>query len=62
MLKIIPDNNYKANIESLLCNMTYLFKYNMKTIQFIEFSNLEVFYVNNFQVRTNVNMELQLQA
>lgn len=60
-MRIMPNNKCKAIIDFLLYNGTYFFTYDMKTTKLREFSDLKIFYVKNFQVCTNVAVELQLQ-
>lgn len=62
LVRIMPDNESKANVDSLLYNGTYLFTYDGKTIESEQFPDLEIFYVNNFQVYTSVAIEMQLQS
>ena len=61
-MKIMPNNKYKANIDSLLCNEIYFFIYDMKKTKPGQFPDPKMFYVNNFQVCTSVAMEVQLQS
>lgn len=56
------DKKCKANVNSLLCNKTYPFMYNMKITEPKQFPDLEKFYIDNFQVFTSVAVEMQLQA
>ncbi len=60
MMKIIPDNMCKANVDSLLYYGIYPFIYDVKTTELGQFPDPEIFYVNNFQVYTSVTIELRL--
>ncbi len=62
IVRIISNNKYKANVDSLLCNATYYFTYNVKMIEPGQFSDPRMFHVNNFQVCISVAMEVQLQS
>ncbi len=60
MVRIIPDNECKANVDSLLYNGTYSFTYDVKTIELGQFPDLGIFYINNFQVCTSVVVEMRV--
>lgn len=62
LVRIMLNNKCKTNIDSLLCNRTYFFTYDMKTTKPRQFSDLKMFRVNNFQVCTSVALEMQLQS
>ena len=62
LVKIIPDDKCKVNVNSLLCNRTYSFTYDMKTTKPEQFSDPEIFHVDNFQVCTSIAVEVQLQS
>ncbi len=55
------DNECKANIDSLLCNKTSSFTYDVKITELGQLPDLEIFYIDNFQVYTSVAMEVQVQ-
>ncbi len=48
LVRIIPDDEYKANVDSLLCDGTYLFTYDVKTTEPEQFPDPGIFHVNNF--------------
>lgn len=50
MMRIMPSNVCKANVDSLLCDGTYLFMYDVKITEPRQSPDLGIFYVNNFQV------------
>lgn len=58
MVRIMPDDKCKANVHAPLCNKTYLFTYDIKTIQPGQFSDLGIFHVDNFQICINVAIEV----
>ncbi len=58
MVRIIPDDKSKANIDFLLCDGTYPFTYNIKTTEPEQFPDSEIFHVNNFQVCISVAVEV----
>ncbi len=60
LVRIMPDDECKANVDSLLCDKTYLFMYDIKTTEPGQFPDPEMFHVNNFQVCTSVAMEMQV--
>lgn len=62
IVKIMPDDEGKVQVESLFCNGTYSFMYDVKITKPRQFPDLRVFHVNNFQVDTSVAVEVQLQA
>ncbi len=62
MVRIMSDNKYKANVDSLFCNWTYSFIYNVRTTELGQFLNLRIFYINNFQVCTSIAVDVQLQS
>ncbi len=62
LVRIIPDDECKANVDSLLCDGTYPFMYDMKITKSGKFPDPGMFYVNNFQVCTSVAMEVQVQS
>lgn len=62
MIKIMPDDECKIKVESLLCDRIYRFIYDMKTIKPGKFPNPRVFHIQNFQVGTSIAVEVQLQA
>lgn len=43
MVKIMLDNEYRVNVESLLCDETYLFIYDVKTTELGQFPDFESF-------------------
>ena len=62
LMRIILDDECKANIDSLFYNKTYSFTYDVKTTEFEQFLNPGMFHIDNFQVCTSVAMEMQLQS
>lgn len=62
MVRIIPDDEYKINIDSQLYDETYLFTYDIKTTELGQFSDPGMFYVDNFQVCIIVAVKVRLQA
>lgn len=58
LVRIILYNEYKANIDSSVCNGTYFFLYDVKTTKLGQFPDLRIFYVNNFQFCTSVTAEV----
>ncbi len=62
LVKIMPDNKCKTRVKGLLCDGIYLFTYDMKTTKLGEFPDPGVFHVDNFQVGTNVAMEVRLKS
>ncbi len=62
LVRIISDDECKANVDSLLCNGTYPFTYDVKTTEPGQFPDLKMFHVNNFQVCNNVAIEIQVQS
>ena len=54
------DNKYKASVNFLLYNKTYLFMYDVKTTEPGQFPNPKIFLVNNFQVCICIAVEVQL--
>ncbi len=58
----MSDEEYKVNVDSLLCNGTSFFTYDVKTTEPGQFPDPGIFYVNNFQVSTNVAMEGRVQS
>ena len=62
MVRIMPNNECKVNVDSLLCNGTYPFTYDVKTTEPGQFTDPKIFHVNNFQVFISVIIEVQLQA
>ncbi len=62
LVRIMSDNKCKAKVDSLLCNGTYSFTYDMKTTELGQFPDPEIFHVNNFQVCTSVAVEVRVQS
>lgn len=62
IVRIMPNNKCKINVNFLLCNKTYLFTYNIKITELRQFPDSEIFYVDNFQVFISITIEVQLQA
>ena len=60
--RIMPDNECKDNVDSLLCDGTYFFTYNVKTTEPGQFSDPEMFHINNFQVYISVAIEMRVQS
>ncbi len=60
-VRIMPDNECKANVDFLLCDSTYPFMYDVKTTKLGQFSDPEMFHVDNFQVCTSVAMEVRVE-
>ncbi len=54
LIRIIPDNECKANVDSLLYDGTYPFTYDVKTTELGQFPDPGMFHVDNFQVCTSV--------
>ena len=48
IVRTMLDDKCKIIIDSLLCNATYSFKYNVKTTEPEEFPDQRIFYVDNF--------------
>lgn len=59
-MKIMADDKSKANVNFLLYNETYPFMYDMKTTELGQFSDLEIFHFDNFQVCTSITVEVEL--
>lgn len=62
MVKIMSNDKCKANVNFLLYNRIYCFMYNIKTTEPELFSDLGMFYIDNFQVCISIAMEVRLQA
>ncbi len=62
LVKIMPDDECKANVDSLLCDGTYSFKYDVKTTELGQFLDPDMFHVDNFQVCTSVAVEMRVQS
>ncbi len=62
LVKIMPDDECKTRVKSLLCDGTYPFTYDVKTTKPGEFPDPGVFHVDNVQVGTSVAMEMRLQS
>ncbi len=62
LMRIIVDDECKANLDSVLCNETYSFTYNVKMTEPGQFLDPGMFHVNNFQVCTSVLVEVRLQS
>ncbi len=62
LVRIMPENECKANVDSLFCDGTYPFTYDMKTTESGQFSDPGMFHVNNFQVCTSVAVEVRVQS
>lgn len=62
IVRIIPNNKCKGDVDFLLCNRTYSFMYDVKTTEPRQFPDLEMSHVDNFQVCISSAMEVQLQA
>ncbi len=58
LVKIMPDNKYKTRVKGLFCDRIYSFMYDIKTIKVDKFSNLRIFYADNFQIGTNIAIEI----
>lgn len=48
MIRIISDSKCKTNVDFLLYNKTYFFMHDVKTTETEQFSDLKMFYINNF--------------
>lgn len=62
MMRIMTDNECKAYVNSLLCNRTYSFMYDIKTTELRQFLDPKMTYINNFQICTNIAIEIKLQS
>ncbi len=62
LIRIMPEDECKANVDSLLCNGTYPFTYDVKTTEPGQFPTPGIFYVDNFQVCTSVAVEMRVQS
>ncbi len=62
LVRIMLNDECKANVDSLLCNGTYLFTYDVKTTKPGQFPDPGIFHIDNFQVCTNVAIELQVRS
>ncbi len=62
LIRIMSDNKCKANVDSLLCDGTYPFTYNVKTTELGQFPDLGMFHVDNFQVCPSVTIKMQVQS
>ncbi len=62
LVRIMLDNKCKANVDSLFCDGTYPFTYDVKTIEPRQFPDPEMFHVDNFQVCISVAVEMQVQS
>ncbi len=62
LVRIIPDDECKANVDSLLCDGTYPFTYDVKTTKPGQFPDPGIFHVNNFQICTSVAVEVRVQS
>ncbi len=62
LVRIMPEDECKANVDSLLCDGTYLFTYDMKTTEPRQFPDPGMFHVNNFQVCISVTVEVRVQS
>ena len=48
LVKIMPDDKCKASVNSLLCDRTYPFIYDVKTTELGQFPDPEMFHIDNF--------------
>ncbi len=62
LVRIMLDNECKANDNSLLCDGTYHFMYDVKITEPGQFPDPKIFHINNFQVCTSVAVEMRLQS
>ena len=62
IMRIIQNNKGKVNINFSLCDESYLFTYYVKTNELRQFPDLEIFYINIFQIFTSIAIEMQLEA
>lgn len=60
LVKIMPNNKYKTRVKGLFCDGIYSFIYDIKTIKVNKFSNLRIFYTDNFQIKMNIAIKIQL--
>ena len=60
LVRIMPDDECKIKVDSLLCNSTYPFMYDVKTTEPGQFSDLGMFHIDNFQVSTSVAVEVRV--
>ncbi len=62
LVRIMSDDECKANVDSLLCDGIYPFTYDVKTTEPGQFPDPGMFHVDNFQVCTSVAVEMRLQS
>ena len=62
LVRIMLNNECKANVDFLLCDDTYLFMYDMKKTKLEQFPYPKMFHIDNFQVCTSVAVEVQVQS
>ncbi len=48
LVRIMSDNRCNTNVDSLLCDGTYLFTYDVKTTEPRQFPDPGMFYVDTF--------------
>ena len=48
ILRIMPEDKYKAKVVFLFNSSTFLFMYDIKSTILDQFSNTRLFYINNF--------------
>ncbi len=60
LVRNMPDNECKANVDFLLCDSTYPFTYDVKTTELGQFLDPKMFHVNNFQVCTSIAVEVRV--
>ncbi len=62
LVRIMPDNECKVNVDSIICDYTYSFTYDVKITEPGQFPDPDMFHVDNFQVCTSVAMEVRVQS
>lgn len=60
MIRIMPEDKYKAKITYFFNNKTYPFTYNMRETAPGQFLNLGIFSIKNFQVETSIAVKIQI--
>lgn len=62
IVRIMSDDKCKANVDFLLHDGIYSFMYNIKTTELGQFPDLKIFHIDNFQVCTNIAIDMRLQS
>ncbi len=62
LVKIMSNDECKANVDSLFYDDTYPFMYDVKTTEPGQFPDPGMFHVDNFQVCTSVFLDVRVQS